>query len=91
MTEPAQQPDPNFGAEWLVKLFKTSHQGTDVVMQFTCGDESRANYLAGVCLDTLADNAKKGTTFDYSVRPVSHVRPMDSDAKLIRWAVSLPL
>ncbi|TIX28850.1 hypothetical protein [Mesorhizobium sp.] len=48
-------------------------------------DEGRANYLAGVCIDRLADY--HGLQFDYSVERLPYVGTMTAETEIIRLAL----
>lgn len=59
----------------LITITRDNADGP-LVYRFACYDAARANYLAGECIDRLADAT--GDSFWYEVASVPHVASMDA-------------
>lgn len=74
---------------YLVTMLRVSKRGaTYRIFRFVAGtDESRANYLAGCCLDALADYHGKKLRFDYRVEPLPYVAAMTAEIEIVKRAL----
>lgn len=58
------------------------------IFRFVAGtNEGRANYLAGACIDRLADY--HGLAFDYRVEAIPYVASMTSEHEIVNLALEI--